>query len=111
MEGKMISIQAVPKSDVDVYKLLRDKVTHKAHTFEWANKAKTRLHHKGSKSGYIKVGTVEGVLVAQIKPQESAHYFLCEKFIGRLIAWFENELMAINIQLKEETEKKKKRKR
>jgi len=107
----MISIQAIPKSDIDVYKLLRDRVTHKAHTFEWANKAKTRLHHKGSKSGYIKVGTVEGVLVAQIKPQESAHYFLCEKFIGRLIAWFENELMAINIQLKEETEKKRKRKR
>jgi hypothetical protein len=95
----MISIQVVPKNKVDAYKLLRDKVTHEATTWYWVNKAKSRLRHSQVKKGYIEVASAEGVLVVQIYPKETKDlFYLSEKFIGRLIAWFEDELVAINIQ-------------
>jgi len=95
----MISIQIVPKQDFDAYRLLRDKVTHDAATWYWANKAKSRLRHTQIKKGYIEVGSAEGVLAAQIYPKEPRDlFYLSEKFIGRLIAWFGEELVAINIQ-------------
>jgi hypothetical protein len=95
----MISIQVVPGKGVDAYKLLRDKVTHEATTWYWANKAKSRLRHTQVKKGYIEVASAEGILVAQIYPKESKDlFYLSEKFIGRLIGWFDDELVAINIQ-------------
>jgi hypothetical protein len=109
----MIVLQIVPKAGSDAYKLLRDKVTHEAKTWSWANKAKTRLRHVNT-SGYIEVGSVDGVLVAHIMPKKPQDlFFLVEKFIGRTVAWFENELTAINLQFigeeNERTRPKKKR--
>jgi hypothetical protein len=41
----------------------------------------------------------EGILVAQIYPKEAKDlFYLSEKFIGRLIGWFDDRLFAINIQ-------------
>jgi hypothetical protein len=95
----MIAIQVVPRQGVDAYKLLRHKVTHEAATWYWVNKAKSRLRHNQVKKGYIEVASAEGVLVAHIYPKESKDlFYLSEKFIGRLIGWFENSLVAINIQ-------------
>ena len=95
----MIIVQVFPTAGNDAYRLLRHKVTHEVHTWSWGNKAKTRLKHTGSKRGYIEVGSIHGVLVAQIRPNEPADtYRLTETFLGRLTAWFENELVAINMQ-------------
>ena len=95
----MISIQVVPKHGVDAHRLVRDRVTHKAATWYWANKAKSRLRHSQVKKGYIELSSAEGILVAQIYPKEPKDlFYLSEKFIGRLIGWFQDELMAINIQ-------------
>jgi hypothetical protein len=95
----MISIQVVPSHGTDAYKILRDKVTHEAATWYWVNKTKTRLRHSQIKKGYIEVANAEGVLVAHIYPKESKDlFYLSEKFIGRLIGWFEDQLVAINIQ-------------
>ena len=94
----MIAIQIVPKTGQDAYKLLRDKVTHEARTWSWSNKAKTRLVHKRSTSGYIEVTDAEGILLARIISDNSRPYFLLERFVGRLVAWFQDRLFAINIQ-------------
>ena len=95
----MISIQVVPRHGIDAYKLLRDKVTHRATTWYWVNKAKTRLRHSQVRKGYIEVANAEGVLIVQIHPKEAKDlFYLSEKFIGRLIGWFEHQLVAINIQ-------------
>lgn len=95
----MLTIQVIPRSGLDAYKLVRDKVTHEAQTWEWANRAKTRLQHPRS-TGYIEVSSADGILIAQIFPQSTESlYFLAEKFVGRLVAWFADDLVAINIQL------------
>ena len=95
----MLILQIVPRPDADAYRLLRDKVTHEARTWSWRNKAKTRLKHSQNPSGYIEVGSVDGVVVAQVVPKNpSDQFFLAEKFIGRLIAWFADDLAAINLQ-------------
>lgn len=95
----MISIQVVPGHGVDAYKLLRHKVTHEANTWYWVNKTKSRLRHNQVKKGYIEVASAEGVLIAQIYPKEPKDlFYLSEKFIGRLIGWFADRLVAINIQ-------------
>ena len=95
----MISIQVVPGQGVDAYRLLRDKVTHEATTWYWANKGKSRLRHTQVRKGYIEVANAEGVLIVQIYPKEAKYlFYLSEKFIGRLIGWFEDKLVAINIQ-------------
>ncbi len=109
----MLTIQVVPRAGLDAYKLLRDKVTHEAQTWEWANRRYTRLQRKektrGIKQGYIEIGNVDGVLVAQIYPRDEDLYYFVEKFVGRLVAWFADDLVAINIQLIED-ERPKRRK-
>lgn len=104
----MITIQVIPCAGVDAYKILRDKVTREAQTWSWKNKAKTLLVHVKARSGYIKVGSSDNVLTAKINPRGSYPYFLREKFIGRLVAWFPEELFALNIQFLQESKEKKK---
>ena len=35
------------------------------------------------------------------------HFYLAEKFMGRHVAWFEDDLVAINVQFGEPEKKKK----
>jgi len=108
----MLTLQVVPRAGGDAYKLLRDKVTHEARTWFWRNKAKTRLSHKQKAGGYIEVSSADGVLVAEIRPSdEDDTYFFAEKFIGRLVAWFQPHLAAINIQFREEAVVARRRKK
>lgn len=105
----MIVIQVVPQGERDIYRMLRAKVIHDAQTWYWHNKAKTRLKHIRS-GGYIEVGNADGVLVARVHPQEASDLFrLAERFIGRLVAWFEEDLAAINVQFVSDAKKKKRR--
>ncbi len=108
----MIVMQVVPKDgSIDVYRLLRSKVLHEAATWDFGNKAKTRLRHLNSK-GYIDVRGADGVLVAHIYPKSPRDvFYLSEKFIGRLVAWFEEHLAAINVQFAPEPMRKRKRRR
>jgi len=96
----MLSLQIVPRSGIDAYRLLREKVTHEARTWAWANKAKTRLTRKDEpKLGYIEVGSADGVVVAEIHPaREDSTWVFAEKLVGRVVAWFPSEIAAINIQ-------------
>jgi len=94
----MVAIQVVPAAGADAYKLLRSKVNTKAATWYWTNRSKTTLRHVNS-TGYIRVGTAHGVLIAQIHPHKPADlFYLAEKFMGRLVAWLEDDLAAINVQ-------------
>jgi len=108
----MIVMQVVPRDGkVDVYRLLRSKVLHEAATWYWGNKAKTRLRHVNSE-GYIDVRGADGVLVAHIHPSSPRDvFYLSEKFLGRLAAWFEEHLAAVNVQFVPEAEKRRKRKK
>ncbi|MFQ3578612.1 MAG: hypothetical protein SNJ71_00545, partial [Bacteroidales bacterium] len=82
----MISIQIVPKNESDIYKLLRDKVTHEAKTWYWSNKGKTKLQHNQSE-GYIEVGSADGVLIAKVYPKKKSDlFYIAEKFIGKVIS-------------------------
>jgi hypothetical protein len=84
-----------------------------AKTWFWANKAKTRLKHvQRPKGGYIEVGRAGGVLVARIHPKEPGdQFYLVEKFTSRLVAWFEQELLAINLQFVPEPQPKRRRRK
>jgi hypothetical protein len=94
----MISIQVVPASGTDAHKALRRKISGKASTWYWADRSKTRLKHVQS-TGCIKVANAGGVLVARVMPKKSRDlFYLTEKFMGRLVAWFEDDLAAINVQ-------------
>ena len=105
----MIVIQVVPRAGADAYRLLRSKVLHEATTWYWSNKAKTRLRHVQS-SGHIDVANAGGVIVAQVHPKVRRDlFYLAEKFMGRLAAWFEEELIAINVQFVPEPAGRKKR--
>ncbi len=108
----MIVMQVVPKDgSVDVYRLLRSKVLHEAATWYWGNKPKTRLRHLNSK-GYIDVRGADGVLVAHIHPSSPRDvFYLSEKLLGRLAAWFEDYLAAINVQFVPDLKRRKKRRR
>lgn len=108
----MIVMQVVPRDGaVDVYRLLRSKVLHEAATWYWGNKAKTRLRHLNSK-GHIDVRGADGVLVAHIHPSSPRDvFYLSEKFLGRLAAWFEEHLAAINVQFVPEIKRKRKHRR
>jgi len=107
----MIAMQVVPKDGtVDVYQLLRSKVIHEAATWYWGNKAKTRLRHINSE-GHIDVRGADGVLVAHIHPKSPRDvFYLSEKFLGRLVAWFEEHLAAINVQFGPDLKRRKRRK-
>jgi hypothetical protein len=107
----MLKLQVIPQTGVDAYKLLRNKVTNEARTWSWSNKAKTRLRHSRQNSGYIQVATAAGVLTAEIHPASDGPYFLTEKFIGRLIAWFPEDLLAINLQFAPESHRKQTKKK
>ncbi len=109
----MLVLQAVPTPGQDAYKLLRARIRI-ANTWEWGNKAKTRLRHvQRRKGGHIALSNANGVLVAHIRPKTPSDlFYLAEKFTGRLVAWFEQELLAINIQfVAEPPPVKRKRKR
>ncbi len=98
----MIRIQVVPRAGSDAYRLLRSKVLHDAATWYWSNKKKTRLRHVQS-GGHIDVASAGGVVVATVVPKERRDlFYLAEKFMGRMIAWFEDELAAINVQFADE---------
>jgi len=103
----MIVIQVVPKSGANAYRLLRSKVLHEAATWYFSNKAKTRLRHIQS-GGYIDIANAGGVISAEVYPKDKRdHFYLAEKFMGRLVAWFEDDLVAINVQFIDEGKKKK----
>jgi hypothetical protein len=95
----MLVLQAVPAPGRDAFKLLRARI-RQASTWEWANKARTRLRHvQRPKGGHIEIANANGVLVAHVKPKAPSDlFYLAEKFTGRLVAWFENDLAAVNIQ-------------
>jgi hypothetical protein len=105
----MLKLQVIPQPGVDAYKLLRNKVTNEARTWKWSNKTKTRLRHSRQNSGYIQVANAAGVLTAEIHPGGDGPYFLTEKFIGRLVAWFPEDLLAINLQFAPDPPRKRKR--
>jgi hypothetical protein len=108
----MLSVQVVPRSGIDAYRLLRDKVTHQARTWSWKNKGKTRLIHKQNVAGYIEVGSADGVLVAEIHTADANDvYFFAEKFVGRLVAWFQADLAAINMQFRTDLQRPGRRKK
>jgi hypothetical protein len=108
----MLIVQVVPKAGYDAYRLLRSKVIHEAKTWDWSNRKKTRLTHKQKDRGHVEVGSAKGILIADIRSKNPADaFFLVEKFVGRLVAWFENELAAINVQFLEEPPKKRRRRR
>lgn len=94
----MIQIQVAPREGADAYQLLRSKVLHEAATWYWANKAKTRLKHLQS-DGHIEIANAGGVVVARVIPKQRRDlFYLAEKFMGRLVGWFESDLAAINVQ-------------
>jgi len=109
----MLVLQAVPAPGRDAYRLLRARIRD-ASTWEWSNKAKTRLRHiQRPKGGYISLANANGVLVAHVQPKTTNDlFYLAEKFTGRLVAWFEQDLLAINIQfVSEQPAPKRKRRR
>ena len=107
----MIVIQIVPADDLDAYRLLRSKVIHEAKTWDFSNKAKTRLVHINS-GGYIDIGNAKGVVAARVYPKEPKdQFFLVEKFVGRLVAWFSGQLVALNMQFVPDPPAKKRRRR
>jgi len=108
----VLILQAVPRHDVDVFKLLRARI-RQASTWTWGNKARTRLKHvQLGRGGYIQIEGASGVLVAHVRPKAPNDlFYLAEKFTGRLIAWFEKDLLSINIQFVPEPEKPKRRRR
>lgn len=108
----MLVLQAVPVSGADAYKLLRGRI-RAASTWTWGNKARTRLKHvQRPKGGHIRISDAGGVLVAHVHsttPRDQ--FYLAEKFIGRLIAWFETDLLTINMQFVNEPVKPVRKKR
>ena len=106
-------LQAVPVPGKDIFKLLRARI-REASTWDWGNRARTRLKHvQRPKGGYIKIANADGVLVAHVHPKAASDlFYLAEKFTGRLIAWFEADLAAINVQfMPDQPQVKAKRKR
>lgn len=95
----MLVLQAVPIRDANAFKLLRSRI-REASTWHWSNKRRTRLKHvQRPDGGHIEISDAGGVLVAHIHPKTPNDlFYLAEKFTGRLIAWFERDIVAINIQ-------------
>jgi hypothetical protein len=56
------------------------------------------------------VGSADGVVVAEIRPaSDKDTWFFAEKFIGRLVAWFPSDILAINVQFRDDQTKNRKR--
>jgi len=108
----MLVLQAIPTGNVDAFKLLKSRI-REANTWSWGNKARTRLKHVARpKGGYVQVSNANGVLVAHIHPKTPEdQFYLLEKFTGRLVAWFQRDLTAINIQFLADPPVKRRRKR
>jgi hypothetical protein len=108
----MLVLQAVPVGNLDAFKMLRARI-REANTWSWANKARTRLKHvQRPQGGYIAVENAGGVLVAHIHAKTTRDlFYLVEKFTGRLVAWFEGELLAINLQFVPDPKPPKRRRR
>jgi hypothetical protein len=108
----MLVLQAVPAPGQDAYRLLRARI-RTASTWAWSNKAKTRLKHvQRPRGGHIAISDANGVLVAHVHPKTSNDlFYLAEKFTGRLVAWFETDLAAINMQFLADPPPKKRRRR
>lgn len=108
----MLVLQAVPAPGQDAYRLLRARI-RTASTWAWGNKAKTRLKHvQRPRGGHIAISEANGVLVAHVHPKTSSDlFYLAEKFTGRLVAWFEADLVAINMQFLADPPPKKRRRR
>ena len=108
----MLVLQAVPQPGRDIFKLLRARI-RAANTWDWANKTRTRLKHKARpKGGYIKIANADGILVAQVHPSSPDDlFYLAEKFTGRLVAWFQPDLAAINVQFLEDPSPRRAKKR
>jgi hypothetical protein len=108
----MLVLQAVPAPGHDAFRLLRARIREAA-TWEWGNKARTRLRHvQRPQGGFIAIANANGVLVAHIHPKTPNDlFYLAEKFTGRLVAWFESELVAINVQFVADPPKPKRRRR
>ncbi len=108
----MLVLEAVPVPGKDIFKLLRGRIRD-ASTWDWGNKARTRLKHvQRPDGGYIKIADADGVLVAHVHPKAPADlFYLAEKFTGRLIAWFEADLAAINVQFMADLPKPKRKRR
>lgn len=108
----MLVLQAVPAGQLDAFKLLRGRIRG-ASTWSWGNKARTRLKHaQRPRGGYIQIGNADGVLVAHIHPKTPADlFYLAEKFTGRLVAWFEGELLSINMQFVPDPPPRRRRRR
>lgn len=109
----MLVLQVIPAPGQDAYKLLRARIKDAA-TWNWGNKAKTRIKHvQRPQGGYIQISNADGVLVAHVRPKTEADlFYLAEKFTGRLIAWFAADLAAVNMQfINEPPPPKKKRRR
>jgi hypothetical protein len=108
----MLVLQVVPAPGRDAYRLLRARIKA-APTWEWSNKARTRLRHvQRPKGGHITLANANGVLVAHVEPRTASDlFYLAEKFTGRLVAWFEQDLLAINIQFVPEPPKPKRKRR
>src|SRR5689334_23178140 len=85
----MVVLQVVPIQGRDAFRLLRARIRG-ASTWVWSNKAKTRLKHvQRPKGGHITITNADGVLVARVEPKTTGDlFYLAEKFIGRLVAWF-----------------------
>lgn len=108
----MLVLQAIPAPGQDAYRLLRARIRI-ASTWVWSNKARTRLKHvQRPKGGHIAISDANGVLVAHVHPKTSSDlFYLAEKFTGRLVAWFESDLVAINMQFLADPPAKKRRRR
>ena len=106
----MLVLQAVPAPGLDAYKLLRARIKQ-APTWDWGNKKRTRLKHvQRQRGGYIEISNAGGVLVAHIRPNSPDDlFYLAEKFTGRLVAWFQADLLAINLQFVPEPEPKRRK--
>jgi len=94
----MIQIQVLPRTGHDAWALLRARILHQAATWEFGNKAKTRIKHI-RRNGHLEVGHAGGVVVARVVPKDPGdEFYLAEKFIGRIVAWFGAEVAGINVQ-------------
>ena len=108
----MLVLQVVPAGKLDAFKLLRARI-RLASTWDWGNKKRTRLKHvQRPKGGHIEISNAGGVLVAHVHAKTTTDlFYLAEKFTGRLIAWFEGSLLAINIQFVADPPAARKRRR
>jgi hypothetical protein len=93
----MIEIEIVPRKGTNAYTLLRSRV-HRANTWKWGNRAKTRLRHVQSK-GWLVVKRAGPVVTAHVVPKDPRDiFYLTEKLTGRLVAWFGDDLESVTVR-------------